>query len=79
MEIAMEIAREQPEEEGEESHLRRGARLGYCVFTHFSSIWWREHCSKHPTDIPTTWDALKVLMRHRFVPSYYARDMLNKL
>jgi alanine racemase len=27
----------------------------------------------------TTWDALKVLMRHRFVPSYYARDLLNKL
>jgi hypothetical protein len=48
-------------------------------FTHFASIWWREHCNKHPTEIPTTWDALKVLMRHRFVPSYYARDLLNKL
>jgi hypothetical protein len=35
--------------------------------------------NKHPTEIPTTWDALKVLMRHRFVPSYYARDLLNKL
>jgi hypothetical protein len=48
-------------------------------FTHFASIWWRKHCNKHPTEIPTTWDALKVLMRHRFVPSYYARDLLNKL
>jgi hypothetical protein len=43
------------------------------------SIWWREQCNTHPTEIPTTWDALKVLMCHIFVPSYYARDLLNKL
>ena len=54
-------------------------RAATSEFTHFASIWWRKHGSKHPTKIPTTWDALKVLMRHRFVPSYYARDMLNKL
>jgi hypothetical protein len=29
--------------------------------------------------MPQTWDALKRVMRARFVPSYYARDMLNKL
>ena len=28
-------------------------------FTHFASIWWREHCNTHPTEIPTTWDAFK--------------------
>jgi hypothetical protein len=47
--------------------------------TDFAFIWWSEHCNTHPTKIPTTWDALKVLMCHRFVPSYYARDLLNKL
>ena len=54
-------------------------RAATSEFTDFASIWWREHCSTHPTQIPPTWAALKVLMRHRFVPSYYARDMLNKL
>ena len=29
--------------------------------------------------MPTTWDGLKCLMRATFVPSYYARDLLNKL
>jgi hypothetical protein len=29
--------------------------------------------------MPQTWDALKRVMWARFVPSYYARDMLNKL
>jgi hypothetical protein len=28
--------------------------------------------------MPQTWDALKRVMRARFVPSYYAHDMLNK-
>jgi len=48
-------------------------------FTDFSLIWWREYKMKHPTAIPTTWDQLKAAMRHRFVPSYYARDLLNKM
>jgi len=29
--------------------------------------------------MPTTWDALKRVMRARFVPSYYACDLLHKL
>jgi hypothetical protein len=29
--------------------------------------------------MPQTWDALKRVMQARFVPSYYACDMLNKL
>jgi hypothetical protein len=48
-------------------------------FTNFALIWWREYKIKHPTAIPTTWDHLKATMRHQFVPSYYARDLLNKL
>jgi len=46
-------------------------------FTDFALIWWREYKQKHPT--PTTWTQLKVAMRHRFVPSYYARDLLEKM
>jgi hypothetical protein len=48
-------------------------------FTDFALIWWREYKQKHPTTAPTTWDQLKAAMRHRFVPSYYARDLLNKM
>jgi hypothetical protein len=48
-------------------------------FIDFALIWWREFKIKHPTTIPTTWDQLKAAMRHRFVPSYYARDLLNKM
>jgi hypothetical protein len=47
--------------------------------TDFALIWWREYKQKHPTATPTTWTQLKAAMRHRFVPSYYARDLLNKM
>jgi hypothetical protein len=48
-------------------------------FTDFSLIWWREYKNKNPTAVPTTWEQLKTAMRHRFVPSYYTRDFLNKM
>jgi hypothetical protein len=48
-------------------------------FTDFALIWWREYKNKNPTIVPTTWEHLKTSMRHRFVPSYYARDLLNKM
>jgi hypothetical protein len=48
-------------------------------FTNFSSIWWHEYQTTHPAAIPKTWNALKRIMRSRFVPSYYARDLLHKL
>jgi hypothetical protein len=38
-----------------------------------------EYGKKHPNDIPQTWIALKRVMQDRFVPSYYARDLINKL
>jgi hypothetical protein len=34
---------------------------------------------KLPTATPTTWTQLKAAMRHRFVSSYYALDLLNKM
>jgi hypothetical protein len=48
-------------------------------FTDFASIWWIEYGKKNPNTIPQIWDALKRVMRARFVPSYYARDLLHKL
>jgi hypothetical protein len=38
-----------------------------------------EYGKKHPNDIAQTWIALKRVVRARFVPSYYARDLINKL
>jgi hypothetical protein len=48
-------------------------------FTDFALIWWCEYKNKNPSAVPTTWEQLKITMRHRFVPSYYARDLLNKM
>ena len=48
-------------------------------FTDFALMWWRDYKQRHPSTIPTTWDQLKVAMRLRFVPSYYARDLLKTM
>jgi hypothetical protein len=48
-------------------------------FTDFALIWWREYKQKLPINSVTTWTQLKTVMRHIFVPSYYARDFLNKM
>jgi hypothetical protein len=48
-------------------------------FTDFASVWWVEYGKKHLDDIPQIWIALKWVMQARFVPSYYARDLINKL
>jgi hypothetical protein len=45
----------------------------------FASVWWVEYGKKYPNDMPQTWIALKRVMRARFVPSYYGRDLINKL
>ncbi|XP_072148509.1 uncharacterized protein [Setaria viridis] len=54
-------------------------RAATSEFTDFASVWWIEHGKKNPNNMPQTWDALKRVMRARFVPSYYARDLLNRL
>jgi hypothetical protein len=48
-------------------------------FTDFALIWWREYKQKLPINSVTTWTQLKTTMHHIFVPSYYARDLLNKM
>ena len=54
-------------------------RAATSEFTDFASVWWIEHGKKNPNIMPRTWDALKWVMQARFVPSYYARDLLHKL
>jgi hypothetical protein len=48
------------------------------VFTDFASTWWSKYHRKNRNNTPT-WDALKWIMRARFVPSYYACDLLHEL
>jgi hypothetical protein len=48
-------------------------------FTDLASIWWNGYCRVNFNCLPTTWVDLKLAMRHRFVPSYYTRDMVKKL
>jgi hypothetical protein len=48
-------------------------------FCDFASVWWVGYCMKHPNDVPQTWIALKRVMWARFVPSYYACDLINKV
>jgi hypothetical protein len=54
-------------------------RAATSEFTDFAFVWWVEYGKKHCDDIPQTWVALKRVMHARFVPSYYARDLINKL
>jgi hypothetical protein len=54
-------------------------RAATSEFSDYASIWWLEYGKKHANDIPQTQIALKWVMRARFVPSYYARDLINKL
>jgi hypothetical protein len=54
-------------------------RAATSEFSDFASVWWVEYGKKHRNDIPQTWIALKWVMRARFVPSYYAYDLINKL
>jgi hypothetical protein len=59
----------------------KNARVGAATseLSDFASVWWVEYGKKHPNDIPQTWITLNWVMRARFVPSYYARDLINKL
>jgi hypothetical protein len=54
-------------------------RAATSEFTDFASVWWHEYQTKNPATIPQTWNALKRIMRNRFVPSYHARYLLHKL
>ena len=46
-------------------------------FTGYVLVWWNQILRMRTR--PTTWTGMKDLMRHRFVPEHYKRDMYNKL
>ncbi|XP_071901035.1 uncharacterized protein [Coffea arabica] len=57
-------------------------RLAIVEFTDYAIVWWeqvvtsRRRCGELPI---TTWTELKRLMKRRFVPSHYHRDLYQKL
>ncbi|XP_062179401.1 uncharacterized protein LOC133884012 [Phragmites australis] len=54
-------------------------RAATSEFTDFASIWWSEYIRSHQNNTPQTWEAMKRIMRAKFVPSYHTRDLLHKL
>ena len=49
------------------------------AFTGFASIWWSVYIKQNIHNKPTIWKDLKAIMRHKFVPPYYRRELLHKL
>ena len=58
---------------------REKVKTAVSTFTDFASSWWSEYCRSYCDYIPRSWYDLKLAMRHRFVPSYFTRDMVRKL
>jgi hypothetical protein len=52
-------------------------QLAAVEFTGYVLIWWNQILRMRTR--PTSWRGMKDLMRHRFVPEHYKRDMYNKL
>ncbi|RDX73445.1 hypothetical protein CR513_46939, partial [Mucuna pruriens] len=51
-------------------------------FSDYALLWWNqvlENIRRRWRDPCESWGALKRIMRERFVPSYYTRDLYNKL
>ncbi|KAI3448670.1 hypothetical protein Pfo_005335 [Paulownia fortunei] len=57
-------------------------KLAAIEFTDYAIIWWdqllKERRKNHER-LVETWDEMKVIMRRRFIPSYYHRELYNKL
>ncbi|KAI3469143.1 hypothetical protein Pfo_025806 [Paulownia fortunei] len=57
-------------------------QLAVIEFTDYVIIWWdqllKERRKNHER-LVETWDEMKVIMRRRFIPSYYHRELYNKL
>jgi len=57
-------------------------KLAAIEFSDYAMIWWdqfvtsRRRNGEHPI---TTWAEMKVMMRRRFIPSYYHRELYQKL
>jgi hypothetical protein len=62
------------------SHLiseQHSVRQANSEFKDFALIWWNELATLGLQ--PHTWDGLKTVMRQRFVPPSYQRDLRKKL
>ena len=46
-------------------------------FTEYALVWWDNKNSTH--ERPMTWDDMKRIMRERFVPAYYTRQLHSRL
>src|SRR3954464_8977466 len=49
------------------------------AFTGFASISWSVYIKQNIHNKPTIWKDLKAIMRHKFVPPYYRRELLRNL
>ncbi|KAJ0963098.1 hypothetical protein J5N97_028220 [Dioscorea zingiberensis] len=57
-------------------------KLAAIEFTDYAIVWWDQLCvnRRRSGDLPIeTWDDMKRVMRRRFVPSHYYRDLYLKL
>ncbi|XP_073063956.1 uncharacterized protein [Primulina eburnea] len=61
---------------------QKKVRLAVVEFVDYALIWWdqlvttRRRCNERPIE---TWDEMKSVMRKRFVPNHYYREMFKKL
>ena len=46
-------------------------------FTEYALVWWDN--KKHTHERPTTWADMKRIVRERFVPAYYTRQLHSRL
>jgi hypothetical protein len=61
---------------------RKKVKLAVVEFTDYASIWWDQLMTSRRRNGErkiNTWDEMKIVMRKRFVPSHYYRDLYRKL
>ena len=57
-------------------------KLTAIEFTDYAIVWWDQLLKERRRNLERpveTWDEMKTIMRRRFVPSYYNRELYNKL
>ncbi|KAG9454331.1 hypothetical protein H6P81_007235 [Aristolochia fimbriata] len=70
------------EEEAEESTKDKKVKLAAVEFSDYALVWWDELMKsrrRNREDPIEDWDEMKKVMRKRFVPSYYYRELHQKL
>ncbi|GKV21307.1 hypothetical protein SLEP1_g31300 [Rubroshorea leprosula] len=66
----------------DEWHEEKKVKLAAVEFTDYAVVWWdqlvlsRRRNRERPVD---TWEEMKAVMRKRFVPSHYYRDLYQRL